>query len=86
MLNSTLNSKRAHGPRTQKLAAELTTCRSRLVQRICRRHGVRPDRWDKHMISNDPHFEINAADLYRNQPAHAVVFSLTEKTGVQVPG
>jgi transposase len=56
------------------------------VQRIWRKHGVRPHRLERHMISNDPNFETKAADvigLYLNPPAHAAVFCVDEKTAIQ---
>jgi transposase len=56
------------------------------VQRVWRKHGVRPHRLKRHMISNDPDFEVKAADvigLYLNPPAHAVVFCVDEKTAIQ---
>ena len=56
------------------------------VQRIGRKHDVRPHRLDRHMISNDPNFETKAADvigLYLNPPAHAAVFCVDEKTAIQ---
>lgn len=46
------------------------------VQRIWRRHDRKPHRVDRHMVSNDPHFESKAADvigLYVNPPAHAAL-------------
>ncbi|MCW8237381.1 IS630 family transposase, partial [Verminephrobacter eiseniae] len=51
-----------------------------------RKHNVRPQRLDRHMVSNDPDFETKAADvigLYLNPPAHAVVFCVDEKTAIQ---
>ena len=46
------------------------------VQRIWRKHGVRPHRLDTHMVSNDPDFETKAADgLYLNPPAHVAVIT-----------
>jgi len=56
------------------------------VQRIWRKHELRPHRLDRHMVSNDPDFEAKAADvigLYLNPPAHAVVFCVDEKTAIQ---
>ncbi|MCW8226487.1 IS630 family transposase, partial [Verminephrobacter eiseniae] len=53
---------------------------------IWRKHNVRPQRLDRHMVSNDPDFETKAADvigLYLNPPAHAVVFCVDEKTAIQ---
>lgn len=89
MLNYTLKRKPADGSThwsSYKLAAELGDVSVTAVQRIWRKHGVRPHRLDKHMISNDPDFEIKAADvigLYLNPPAHAVVFCVDEKTAIQ---
>ncbi|AVA33855.1 IS630 family transposase [Cupriavidus metallidurans] len=89
VLSYTLKRKPADGSThwsSYKLAAELGDVSITAVQRIWRRHGVRPHRLDKHMISNDPDFEIKAADvigLYLNPPAHAVVFCVDEKTAIQ---
>ncbi|WP_454742780.1 IS630 family transposase [Cupriavidus necator] len=89
VLNYTLKRKPADGSThwsSYKLAAELGDVSVTAVQRIWRKHGLRPHRLDKHMISNDPDFEIKAADvigLYLNPPAHAVVFCVDEKTAIQ---
>nr|WP_115666891.1 IS630 family transposase [Cupriavidus taiwanensis] len=89
VLSYTLKRKPADGSThwsSYKLAAELGDVSVTAVQRIWRKHGVRPHRLDKHMISNDPDFEIKAADvigLYLNPPAHAVVFCVDEKTAIQ---
>src|SRR6218665_3467557 len=59
-----------------KLSAELGDVSVSAVQRIWRKHNVRAQRLDRHMVSNDPDFETKAADvigLYLNPPAHAVV-------------
>jgi len=40
-----------------KLAAELGDVSVSAVQRIWRKHSVRPHRLERHMISNDPNFE-----------------------------
>jgi DNA-binding transcriptional MocR family regulator len=56
------------------------------VQRIWRRHDLKPHRVDRHMVSNDPDFESKAADvigLYLNPPARAAVFCVDEKTATQ---
>ena len=56
------------------------------VQRIWRKHDIRPHRLDTHMVSNDPEFETKAADvigLYLNPPTHAAVFCVDEKTAIQ---
>ena len=71
---------------SRKLAAELGDVSFSAVQRIWRKHGVRPHRLDTHMVSNDPDFEVKAADvigLYLNPPAHAAVFCVDEKTATQ---
>jgi transposase len=89
VLNHTLKRKPADGSThwsSRKLAAELGDVSFSAVQRIWRKHGVRPHRLERHMISNDPDFEIKAADvigLYLNPPAHAVVFCVDEKTAIQ---
>ncbi|UXI68209.1 helix-turn-helix domain-containing protein [Tahibacter amnicola] len=66
---------------SRKLAAELKDISFSTVQRIWRKHGVRPHRLDVHMVSNDPDFEAKAADvigLYLNPPAHAAVVSVRQ--------
>jgi transposase len=71
---------------SRKLAGELGDVSFSAVQRIWRKHGVRPHRLDTHMVSNDPDFETKAADvigLYLNPPAHAAVFCVDEKTAIQ---
>ena len=89
VLNYTLRRKPADGSThwsSYKLAAELGDVSVTAVQRIWRKHGVRPQRLERHMISNDPDFETKAADvigLYLNPPAHAVVFCVDEKTAIQ---
>jgi hypothetical protein len=70
---------------SRKLAAELRLP-FMTVQRIWRRHDIQPHRLERHMVSNDPHFETKAADvigLYLNPPAHAAVFCVDEKTAIQ---
>jgi transposase len=69
-----------------KLAAELGDVSASSVQRIWRKHNIRPHRLERHMVSNDPNFETKAADvigLYLNPPAHAAVFCVDEKTAIQ---
>jgi len=71
---------------SRKLAAELGDVSFSAVQRIWRKHGVRPHRLDTHMVSNDPDVEAKAADvigLYLESPAHAAVFCVDEKTAIQ---
>jgi len=68
------------------LAAALGDVSASTVQRIWRRHGLKPHRLQTHMVSNDPDFEAKAADvigLYLNPPAHAAVFCVDEKTAIQ---
>lgn len=70
---------------SRKLAAQLGLP-FMTVQRIWRRHDVRPHLLERHMVSNDPDFEAKAADvigLYLNPPTHAVVFCVDEKTAIQ---
>jgi len=50
------------------------------------KHGIRPHRLERHMISNGPDFETKAADvigLYLNPSVHAAVFCVDEKTAIQ---
>ncbi len=71
---------------SRKLAAELGDVSFSAVQRIWRKHGVRPHRLDTHMVSDDPDFEAKAAEiigLYLQPPEHAVVFCVDEKTAIQ---
>lgn len=70
---------------SRKLAAQLRVP-FMTVQRIWRKHDIRPHRLGTHMVSNDPHFETKAAEvigLYLNPPAHAAVFCVDEKTAIQ---
>ncbi|NJN36910.1 MAG: IS630 family transposase [Nitrospiraceae bacterium] len=89
ILNRTLRHTPADGSThwsSRKLAAELGDVSFMTVQRVWRKHGVRPHRLEHHTISNDPDFEAKAADvigLYLNPPAHAVVFCVDEKTAIQ---
>ena len=53
------------------------------MQRIWRRHGLRPHRTRLFKLSNDPQFAAKLSDivgLYVDPPAHAVVLSIDEKT------
>src|ERR1700709_95408 len=88
LLNYTLRRKPQDGSThwsSRKLAAQLGVP-FMTVQRIWRKHDIRPHRLDTHMVSNDPDFETKAADvigLYLNPPVHAVVFCVDEKTAIQ---
>lgn len=56
------------------------------VQRIWRRHGLRPHRVRQFKLSNDPHFAAKLKDivgLYVNPPDHALVLSVDEKSQIQ---
>ena len=92
MLNYTLKRKPAGGAThrsSYNLAAALGDPSSSAVQRIWHKHGVRPQRLERHMVYNDPDFETKAADvigLYLNPPKRAVVFCVDEKTAIQAPG
>ncbi|MCW5232220.1 IS630 family transposase [Verminephrobacter eiseniae] len=89
VLNYTLRRKPSDGSThwsSYKLSAELGNVSVSAVQRIWRKHNVRAQRLDRHMVSNDPDFETKAADvigLYLNPPVHAVVFCVDEKTAIQ---
>lgn len=89
VLNHTLKRKPSDGSThwsSRRLAGELGDVSFSSVQRIWRKHGIRPHRLERHMISNDPDFEAKAADvigLYINPPAHAAVFCVDEKTAIQ---
>jgi len=89
VLSHTLKRKPADGSThwsSYKLAAELGDVSASAVQRIWRKHNIRPQRLQRHMVSNDPQFETKAADvigLYLNPPAHAAVFCVDEKTAIQ---
>ena len=56
------------------------------VQRIWRAHGLRPHRVRQFKLSNDPDFVAKLRDvvgLYVDQPAHAIVLSVDEKSQIQ---
>jgi len=64
---------------TRKLAAHLDVSHM-MVARVWRKHGLKPQRIERDMASNDPDFEKKAADiigLYLNPPAHAAVYGNT---------
>lgn len=88
ILEYTLKRKPADGSThwsSRKLAEQLNVP-FMTIQRIWRKHELRPHRVDRHMVSNDPDFEAKAADvigLYLNPPAHAAVFCVDEKTAIQ---
>jgi transposase len=70
---------------TRKLATQLGVSHM-MVARVWAKHGLKPQRLDRYMATNDPDFETKAADiigLYLNPPAHAAVFCVDEKTAIQ---
>ena len=70
---------------TRKLAKKLGVSHM-LVARVWKRANLKPHRLERYMASNDPNFEMKAADvigLYVNPPQHAAVFCVDEKTAIQ---
>jgi transposase len=70
---------------TRKLG-RLLQIHHKLVGKAWRRAGLRPHRFERYMLSDDPDFETKAADvigLYVNPPDHAAVFAVDEKTAIQ---
>src|SRR5579863_1998650 len=70
---------------TRKLGSHLNVSHM-MVTRVWAKHGLKPQRVDRYMASNDPDFETKAADiigLYLNPPAHAAVLCVDEKTTIQ---
>src|SRR5246127_2598354 len=88
ILDWTLKRKPADGSThwsTRKLGSALSISHM-MVARVWATHGLKPQRLDHYMASNDPDFERKAADiigLYVNPPAHAAVFCVDEKTTIQ---
>src|SRR5262244_1156929 len=88
ILDWTLKRKPADGSThwsTRKLGLALSISHM-MVARVWAKHGLKPQRLDRYMVSNDPDFERKAADvigLYVNPPAHAAVFCVDEKTAIQ---
>lgn len=70
---------------TRKLAGELGVSHM-MIARVWRKHGLKPQRLDGYMTSDDPDFEKKAADIigfYLHPPQHAAVFCVDEKTAIQ---
>jgi len=70
---------------TRKLADQLGVSHM-MIARVWRKHGLKPQRLDGYMASDDPDFEKKAADviaLYLHPPQHAAVFCVDEKTAIQ---
>src|SRR5262244_862605 len=88
ILDWTLKRKPADGSThwsTRKLGLALSVSHM-MVARVWAKHGLKPQRLDRYMVSDDPDFEKKAADvigLYLKPPQHAVVFCVDEKTAIQ---
>src|SRR6202161_4101999 len=57
-----------------------------MVARVWQRAGLKHHRIERYMPSDDPDFELKAADiigLYVKPPQHAAVFCVDEKTAIQ---
>jgi len=70
---------------SRKLARQLGTSHM-MVARVWQRAGLRPHRLERYMASDDPDFEVKAADiigLYVKPPQHAAVFCVDQKTAIQ---
>ena len=70
---------------TRKLAQHLGISHM-MVARVWKRASLRPHRLERYMASNDPEFEVKAADiigLYVHPPQHAAVFCVDEKSAIQ---
>ena len=84
----------AHAPQAQgrrHSSVGLQTCPGELgsskdeVHRIWQKAGIKPHRLERYMTSNDPEFEMKAADiigLYPNPPQHAAVLWVDEKSAI----
>ena len=69
----------------RKLASALGVSKD-AVHRVWQEAGLKPHRLERYMASDDPEFEVKAADiigLYLNPPQHAAVFCIDEKTAIQ---
>jgi len=70
---------------SRKLAEQLGISHM-MVARVWRRACLKPHRIERYMASDDPDFELKAADiigLYVKPPQHAAVFCVDEKTAIQ---
>src|SRR6266478_1526651 len=69
----------------RKLAAALGVSKD-AVHRVWKEAGLKPHRLERYMASDDPDFEVKAADiigLYLSPPQHAALFCVDEKTAIQ---
>src|ERR1700687_2738183 len=70
---------------SRKLARHLGVSHM-MVARVWQRAGLKPHRIERYMASDDPDFELKAADiigLYVKPPQHAAVFCVDEKSAIQ---
>lgn len=70
---------------TRRLAKKLGI-HHMMVARTWKKYGLQPHRLERYKASNDPDFEVKAADiigLYLNPPQRAAVFCVDEKTAIQ---
>src|ERR1700736_1587312 len=70
---------------SRKLARHLGVSHM-MVARVWRRAGLKPHRIERYMASDDPDFELKAADiigLYVKPPQQAALFCVDEKTAIQ---
>jgi transposase len=71
---------------TGPMMAEATGISVSSVHRIWHKHGLQPHRVRQFKLSNDPAFAEKLRDvvgLYMDPPAHALVFSVDEKSQIQ---
>jgi transposase len=69
----------------RKLATALGVSKD-AVHRVWKEAGLKPHRLERHLASDDPELESQAADilgLYLQPPQHAAVFCIDEKTSIQ---
>src|SRR5260370_2243125 len=72
---------------TRRLGTQLQVSHM-MVARVWAKHGLKPQRLDRYMATNDPDFEQKAADiigLYLNPPAHSAGVFVDGKTAIQPP-
>lgn len=70
---------------TRSMAQESGVSKS-TISRIWRANGLKPHLAKTFKVSNDPHFEEKLKEIvgiYLNPPAHALVFSVDEKSQIQ---
>lgn len=70
---------------TRRMATEIGVSHM-TIARVWQRAGFKPHQLERYLTSDDPDFELKAADvigLYLAPPTNAVVFSVDEKTAIQ---